>query len=144
MLFFISNDIKIVVLKNWNSICLNKEVIQQKYTYCISFTWKDFVLINRSGVNTIFYAVHYQAFINAKNKSKYFPLLKYIFRKIYIELMNNHQLIVMDEQTLNNTNSYYHYQFSSIPIVRVSVDPVCVSHDCASVFNRNRRQAWIW
>lgn len=118
--------IQLLKVNSWN----RKNVISRldsEEAYFITFAWNDFLICNikRKHIHTVFYAVHYQAYEMGRNKSIFIKkILERIVKKGIVTLNNNRQLICMDEQTLEYTNTFYRYNTVEMPILRLAIDTV--------------------
>lgn len=103
------------------------ECLGTEEAHVITFVWNDFMLCNikKKYIHTFFYAVHYQAFVMGRNKSKLCKdLLQKIANNAIVRLSNNGQLVCMDEQTLDYTKKYYNLRTLNLPIIRLAIDIV--------------------
>lgn len=118
--------IQLLKVNSWNRknviSCLDSEE-----AYFITFVWNDFLICNIKSkyIHTVFYAVHYQAYEMGRNKPIFIKkMLKRIAKKGIVTLNNNRQLLCMDEQTVEYTNTFYKYNTIEIPILRLAIDTV--------------------
>lgn len=118
--------IQLLKVNSWN----RKNVIScsdSEEAYFITFVWNDFLICNIKSkhIHTVFYAVHYQAYEMGKNKPFFIQkMLKRIAKKGIVTLNNNRQLLCMDEQTVDYTNTFYKYNTVEMPILRLAIDTV--------------------
>ena len=113
-------------IDNWNRNGFI-DLFRSEVVNVITFVWNDFLICNikKENIHTIFYAVHYQAFEMGRNKSKLIRNILVGIAKRGIGCLNdNHQIVCMDEQTIDYTKKFYGYDSFQAPILRLAIDVV--------------------